>query len=482
MPRTIYLLPFFLLCSILGFTQQPIAVVGTDSLQAGDTLVKHMVQIVDVQIEGNKKTREYVIRREMSLLEGEVVALEDLENLLAVDKKRISNTRLFINVELGVDTLSSEHIRILVSLQERWYFVPAPIFKLADRNFNDWWTNQQRDLSRVNYGFRFKHYNFMGRAEQLTFLAQFGYTRSFILAYSLPYIDKSRKNGLSFNTYYFENNNLPLRTINHKRIFLNDDERQLRKTFGAGMSFSRRASFYTTHYGILTFNANTLADTVVVANPEYTPESSTNVRYFSLGYGFSRDLRDNVSYPLKGFVLRAFASQRGLGIFQDVNIFDLETSFAIFKPLSKRLFVSNYTNVRLSTPAKQAYYLQKGLGFGMDYVRGMELYVLEGQHYALNKSELKWQMFKKEFNLSKIVPWEQFSLFPLAIYPKVYFDAAYVSVEDPLPNNDLLINKPIWGAGFGFDVVSFYDFLLQIEYSVNSLNERGLFFNMNRSF
>lgn len=465
-----------------GFAQLPSPIQRIDSLKPGDTLVKHMVQIVDVQIEGNKKTREYVIRREMSLEEGKVLALEDLEELIKIDKRRIANTRLFVHVDINVVPLDESHVRIEIDLQERWYVIPAPIFKLADRNFNDWWTNQQRDLSRVNYGLKFKHYNFMGRAEQLMFTAQLGYTKSFRVAYSMPYIDKSRKTGMGMSFVYFENNNVALRTVNHKRIFINDEENKLRNTYATGVTFSRRSSFYTTHFAGLSFTSNTVADTVVLANPEYMPESTTKLRFFSLGYGFSRDLRDNVSYPLKGFVIRASASQKGLGIFNQLNIFDLDASLGFYKPLSKKLFLNNYSSTRLSTPSDQPYYLQRGLGYGMDYIRGMELYVLEGQHYFINKSELKWQLFNKVFDISKIVPIEQFNVLPFALYPKVYFDAAYIVVKNPNPNNDLLINKPIWGGGVGLDFVSFYDFVMQIEYSFNSLNERGIFFHMNRSF
>ena len=432
--------------------------------QQVDSLVKQMVLLVDIDIEGNKKTREYIIRREMSLHEGMLINREELDELVALDRKRISNTRLFLSVTPKIIPLDEKHIRIIFEVQERWYVVPVPIFKLADRNFNDWWTNQGRDLSRVNYGLKFSHYNFMGRAERLALTAQFGYTRSFRAAYYLPYIDQTRKNGLGLSFLYFDNNNLALRTVNHKRVFLNDDQQELRKTYAAGATFTRRSSFYTTHYASLQFFSNTVADTVITLNPEYLPaESNNSLRYFTLSYGISRDLRDNVSYPLKGFKFSGWASQKGLGIFNQVNIFDVEGSFEYYRPLSKKLFWANSINTRLSVPDKQPYYLLTGLGYGSNFIRGMELYVLEGQHHLLYKTDVKWQLLKHQFNLEKLIPWDQFSKLPLALYPKIYFDLGYVAMPDPQPTNNFLVNKPIWGTGVGLDIVSFYDMVIQLK-------------------
>ncbi len=441
-----------------------------------------MVMVVDIAIEGNKKTREYVIRREMSLHEGQVVDREELEDLLAVDRKRITNTRLFLSVNTTVVPLDDKHVRIEIALQERWYVVPVPIFKLADRNFNDWWSNQQRDLSRVNYGLKFNHYNFMGRAERLSMLAQFGYTRSFRIAYYLPYIDQTRKNGLGLSLQYFDNNNLALRTINHKRVFLNSNEQELRRTYAANLTFTRRSSFYTTHYIGLSFVANTFADTVLIQNPEYLPASNSNLRYFALAYSIGRDLRDNISYPLKGFNFAGTISKTGLGIYNQVNIFNVDAAIGFYRPLSKKLFLSNIISTRLSTPRVQPYHLLRGLGYGLNFVRGMELYVIEGQHHALNKAELKWQMVKHEFNLGRLLPLDQFNKVPIALYPKIFFDAAYVVMKDPKPENNFLVNRPIWGTGVGLDVVSFYDFVFQVEYSLNNLMERGLFIHVDRNF
>jgi hypothetical protein len=449
----------------------------------GDAGITSVWRIADIQIDGNEKTQEYIIRREMSLHEGKVLTLDELESLLAEDRKRISNTRLFVTVNTQAVPLGDNHVQIQVNVLERWYVVPVPIFKLADRNFNDWWTNQQRDMSRVLYGVRFNHMNFMGRAERMGITAQFGFARSLRLSYFMPYIDQNRKVGLGFSALYFDNNNLALRTVNHKRIFLNNEGNELRKTYGGGLTLTRRGSFYNTHIVGLSWYGNAFADTVLRSNPEYLPQTEDKkLRYFTLVYGFQREMRDNVSYPLKGFNLFGWATKTGLGAFDDVNIYEVEGTFGGYTPLSKHFFANSILNVRASIPKKQPYYLMSGLGYGQNFVRGMELYVLEGNHHILNKSELKWQVLRKEYDASRYMPLDQFSKIPLALYPKIYFDAAYVYMPNPHPSNNFLINRPIWGTGVGLDIVSFYDFVLQLEYSMNNLKERGFFFHVNRGF
>lgn len=440
-----------------------------------DSLVKHLVKIDRIFVKGNKKTKEYIIKRELSLQEGDVIALEDLESILKEDRKKISNTRLFLQVEMTAMPLSDRLYDLVIEVKERWYIVAAPIFQLADRNFNDWWINQERDISRVNVGGKFTHYNFRGRGEKLAFNAQFGYSRSFKFSYYVPYIDPTRKNGLGFSFLFAENTNVPLQTIQHKRQFFGEDQ-PIREVYAAGLNFSRRASFYNTHTASLSFYANYLADTVLELNPNYYLTGSNALRYFNLTYSFRRDLRDAVGYPLQGFMITGFMSKQGLGIFNDINIFSAEAAYYQYIPMGSKFFFSNAFSGRMSTPQFQPYHLLSGLGYGA-YIRGYELYVIEGQHHLLNKSEVKFQLLNEEFSLGKLMPIEQFRYISLAVYPKVFFDAGYVVMPVPYPANELLTNKPIWGAGFGLDVVSFYDFVFRTEYSFNSLGEKGFFLN-----
>jgi len=132
---------------------------GEDPLRPNDSLAvklhiepNHEVRVDQINLVGNKKTLDRIILRELLVKQGETMLKKELDSLLMISSNNIHNTRLFIDVDAKALPLTPDEVEVLILVKERWYFYPIPIFTLADRNFNEWWTNQNRDLSRVNYG------------------------------------------------------------------------------------------------------------------------------------------------------------------------------------------------------------------------------------------------------------------------------------------------------------------------------------------
>ena len=132
------------------------------------------VTIGNIYITGNNRTREEIIRRELDFTEGDIYQKNDLLETITLVKQKLTNTRLFVTVEVIPLTISEDDIDILIRLQERWYIFPVPIFKLADRNFTEWWINQKRDFSRVNWGGQLYHLNLTGRNDRLSAVCSLG--------------------------------------------------------------------------------------------------------------------------------------------------------------------------------------------------------------------------------------------------------------------------------------------------------------------
>ncbi|MGI9542768.1 MAG: POTRA domain-containing protein, partial [Cyclobacteriaceae bacterium] len=149
-----------------------------------DSAQAQLVKIDKIFLLGNKKTKDHIILRELNVKVGDLINRSDLDLTLERDREKIINTRLFLDAKISVISLSERVVDIVVQVSERWYIFPIPIFQLADRNFNEWWVNQNRDLSRVNYGMKFYHRNFRGRGERLKLTAQFGFTKVFGMSYS----------------------------------------------------------------------------------------------------------------------------------------------------------------------------------------------------------------------------------------------------------------------------------------------------------
>jgi hypothetical protein len=127
-----------------------------------------------------------------------------------------------------------------------------------------------------------------------------------------------------------------------------------------------------------------------------------------------------------------------------------------------------------------------GQGYRRTFVRGYEIYVIEGPVWALNKTTFKRKIFQHTYRLSAM-PWEKFQHFPLSIYLKAYADFGYTKNypyydEQAVPFNTLYTNKLIAGTGIGFDFVTAYDGAMRIEYTLNRKGNHGFFFHIKKEF
>ncbi len=432
-------------------------------------------------IVGNRKTKEQIILRELGFREGSTIKLIDLEERIEKDRQKLNNTRLFMSVDFNMIDLPDNKVDIIIRVFERWYFFPFPIFELADRNFKDWWVNHKHDLKRVEYGLKLYQYNMRGRNETLKLVAQFGYTKRFELAYSFPYIDKDQKFGLSVFGGYSVNKNIPYKTVEHKRIF-HDSDRWLRKRTRGGTTFTYRPSFYSFHNFSLNYFYTNVQDTIIQLNPNYFVNSGTEQRFFELSYSFIRDLRDIAQYPLKGFYFLSSITKRGLKIYDDVDQLELRALYSRFWDMGKKFYLSGTIGGSLSFPEIQSYNLLNSIGYRPFTLRGYELYVIEGQHFATSKWTLKRLLVEGKPTIETFFRKNQFNEFPFAIYLKTYFDIAYVNNYNNYSENSFFTDELIYGAGFGLDVVTFYDIVFRFEYSYNKAKESGFVFGVRSSF
>lgn len=448
-----------------------------------DTLSNRIVYINRVLIIGNKVTKERIISREISLKPGDTVSTKRIDKVLILDQRKIYNLRLFNTVTIQWLELTAGQVDLLVEVNERWYTFPVPIFELSDRNFNEWWQNYNHDIKRVNYGLRLYQYNFRGRNETLRFTAQFGFTRKFDLSYRIPYIDKRQRQGLIIDFNYGEPKNLAYFTEDHKLKFL-EERKTLKVSRGFGVSYTFRKSFYETHSLSYNYQNNHVEDTIAYLNPNYYKNSAVSQQYSSLTYSFSSEHRDVIAYPLKGYQITAFAQRTGLIIDSDVKQWEVNLTYAKFVDLGGNHYLSNFSSLYLSTPSEQPYSFFSALGYRRQFVKGYEVYVIEGPKFFLNKTTFRKRIFSRTWQLDDM-PLEQFRYFPIAIYLKGYVDLGYVQnypYYETLQLNNRLSNRMLVGTGGGIDIVTAYDAVIRFEYTFTREKTHGFFFHMKKEF
>ncbi len=439
------------------------------------------LRVKKIIIEGNYRTKEGIILRELDFKENDTLSEASLQKRLEINRRKIFNTSLFNFVEIKHQKDSTEHgIHIKIQVQEQWYIFGYPVMDIADRNFSDWW-QRGHSFDRINYGINIIHSNVRGRAERLSLLLVSGFTQRLGLSYRFPYIDKAKKTGLGIAVGYNTNNTLAYTTKSDNLVYLKT-EGILRERFTASVSVRKRYKFYDFHTVELTYNVNRIADTVARLNPRYFNDGQTNQQYAMISYGFNYDLRDNVVYPLRGKRFEIGFAKLGLLPSDNVQELDIAVGFSKYFPLTKRLFSSFQVKGKTAiTTGNQPFYNVRGLGYGSDLVRGYELYVIDGHSFSLTKANIRYKLFDKNL-LIPFIKVKQFNKIPFQVYPNAFFDTGYVWSSSPQQNNSLLANKLLLGGGVGLDFISYYNMVMKLNYSLNSKQESGVYFSFTREF
>ncbi len=434
------------------------------------------VTINSIHFIGNKRTKPQIISRELNFHLGQKVKMNELRKIADRDEQKIFNLGLFNTATINILTSESDTVDIIVKVHERWFFFVIPIFKLIDRNFNDWWVNRNRDLSRVNYGIKAQHFNFRGRNEKLLINAQLGFTRNLSLGYVIPYIDKKQKSGLSFNVSYSERKNIAITTVNNVRQFLSS-ERILSRSISPSVTYTYRNGFFNRHAFTVDYNSINYADSVSIVNPEFTRNQQNRQQFLRFSYSFVRDVRDFRNYPLIGFLIGARVDRFGIGPSDEVSKWALAARFSKYSHLGKNFYFASTINGLLSTRRNQPYSIFNALGFGSSLVRGYELAIIESPRYVIQKSTVRKLLFKTEQNLEKFIPIKQFQKIPFAFYGKLFFDHGYAQSYPDFEGSAPLNDRYLYSIGAGIDIVSAYDFVVRFEFSRNADRQNNFFIN-----
>ncbi|HTN46090.1 MAG TPA: POTRA domain-containing protein [Flavipsychrobacter sp.] len=429
--------------------------------------------IENIHITGNRTTKEDIILREMNVKPGDEIPVGSLSDLLVINRKRIYNSALFTNVTVTADTIDTQKINLLVTVNERWYIIPQITFQLADRNFNVWWTEQNADISRSIIGLTTVHKNFRGNRELLGVSTLVGYRKEFSVSYLKPFIDKEQKKGIGFEAGISSNKELFYTTDSNKLLFIRNTDRHIISRFWVAALLTYRPAYTTVHQFKLSFKHSKVDDTVLQLNPDYYRNGSNALDYLELNYRVDVNNVDNWAYPLTGskIVGNLFTN---IG-FKGIKFFSYVTLEAgKYNRLADKWYSSFILRGKLSVPGNQPYIARQALGTKYEYVRGYELFVIDGYQYGIVRSNLKYELLN--INIRNI-PFKYLPALPLRIYPKLFADAGYVAT--PQTGNSYLNNRLIYSVGAGIDIFTAYDFKVRFEYAINHLGQKGLFLHFN---
>jgi len=478
--------PLFFLFVIASYSSQSQALSvennGDTSFSSTNSLP---VTVGNIILSGNKKTRDIIVLREIPFKKGESYSLEELVKKFETARRQLMNTALFSavivaikNVDGGQSAGPANQIDVIVEMKERWYIFPLPVFKPVDRNINQWIVEQKATLDRVNYGAKLYYNNASGNNDKLRvgFLA--GYTRQLSLSYDRPYIDKNLKWGMRFAFATGKNREINYNTIDDKQVFLKDENNYIRNFTNADVELTYRKAIKTRHSFGVSYVSEQVEDTIIKLNPSFFKSGRNSIRFPGIYYTMNYFDVDYIPYPTRGYAAQLSVSKSGFN--NIINVWQLHAKGSGTWPVSAKTFFNLNVYGGIKLPFKQPYFSQRFFGYGDTYMQGFEYYVIDGVAGGYLKTTLTRELLNSGIKIPAKRKDKVTQKIPLRIFGKVFGNTGYV--HNPQPGDNSLSNKMLYSAGFGIDVLIFYDITFKLEYTFNSLGQNGLFLHRKTTF
>jgi outer membrane protein assembly factor BamA len=441
------------------------------------------VHIDSIKLEGNHKTNSRLILRELEFKAGDSIPLSALSASFERNSQRVMNLNLFTAASINIIRWKKgNHLVLRINLTETWYVFPIPVFALADRNFNVWWTEFHRSLRRVNYGIDLSHNNLTGLADVLKAHVEFGYHNTYSISYRLPPLNRDQTIRLQTGISFSRQHEITFNTIGDKVLFRKDPNIWLLTQLYSYVNLNWRPGLHTSQSFTLEYRDTRVADSISILNPDYFLSGQSRQHHFSLVYNLRSDHRDIQPYPLNGWLGALEIRQNGLLPSDNLHLFRFFGEFHWYQPLVKNLFLETKFKGRFSLPRKKPpYYNNQALGYSGNFVRGYELYVTDGLDFGLIQTSFHYEIFNRTFELGRYMPFKAFKTLPLKLYLTFNNDVGY-SNEPFYAFDNPQTNRALYGYGVGLDIVAWYNKTFRFEYSRNDLGQGGLFVRIDSGF
>lgn len=478
--RAIFLLTFFVIVyAHFAFAQ-------TDSLHYKmfvDTTVKDSFPstlfVASISIYGNKKTKDFILLREIPFKQGDTLSPEQLAKQLVIARQQLVNTSLFLDVDVYIENRYGQFVFITVFVKERWYILPLPYIRYVDPNFNTWWVTYHHSAERLNYGVKFLHNNLTGRNDKFTLWLITGFSKQFAIKYERPFFDAALKNGYSVLFNYNNQRELNYATsLNKQQFFRPDSLFYLRKSIRAEAGYIYRPGLHIRHIFRAGYIYEDIADTIFALNKNYFADGKTKESFPYIGYTFEYNNADYNAYPTKGFLSSATILHRGISKTMNLTQLQFISSYTI--PVLPKTQVQFKEGAIINLPFKQPFYNKAMFGYGNGgiFMRGYEYYVVDGDYGIVTRATLQHEIFSTSRMLGTNAK-NRINV-PFRFYAKLYGDAGYAYSENS--GNNILNNKMLFSWGLGIDMVTAYDFVFKFDYSFNQLGGNGLFIHVRTDF
>ena len=429
-----------------------------------------------IEINGNKKTKDWVIMRDLYFKVGDSIETSKIADIALYNTNQLLNLQLFNSVKINFMNDSC-----FIYLEEKWYIWPIPIIEIADRNFNQWWLT--KDLGRLIYGIQFEKNNCRGRNENLLLFATLGYTRVLDLRYTIPALKNYTNIGIFSSLQLQSNNETWYKTMNNQVQFYDEPNSWSIKRNKFLFSVVKRKGNQQYQNVSLFVNRFKVADTILSPslNPYILGDEKKVLNLAGIGYNFVLDHRDIREQPLHGnyFNIGFIMSYLSTG-FKSNFIPQFNYRSSHFMQLANKFYASTGLHLKSSLPNRQAYVLNRALGYEYNLMRGYDFYVVEGNHSAILKNNLKYGLLvNRKINLP-FMPFENYKVANNTLFLTIFSDLGYVRNQYVSADNTFA-NTLLYSYGIGLEWNIWYTYLVRLELAQIHTGRSGIFLNFKMS-
>lgn len=421
-----------LLLLLLAATWSP-AALSQDFLKLPDTTSTEAPnRILAIIVQGNDRTKEEIILREMTLQAGSRFNEMEAER----DRLRIQNLGIFNRVEIDMVPTNTGVI-LVVTVTEMWYIFPYPIIF---RNERDW--------SRISVGAGLLHNNFRGRREIIDFSFWLGFNPSIRLRYTNPWILGDLKFYTTISLFAKRVRNLTFTAVDSSV-----NENQIGFSWRIGKRFGHFTFFdIKLGYKQLTFPSGVTGQTLSPSGKDRLPQ---------VGFSFTYDKRDLWEYAHRGHYVNIWAKKTGwFGRTIDYVRYGAEVRKYI--PIGPTtLAFRAATNL---SEGRIPIYDQVHFGF-LTRIRGHFSLQRAGDNLLIGSAAFRFPIRKITYhNWGPFQSMGQYGTnFRFGISAAVFVDTGAIWLQDEDLDRDKFISG--WGGGLHFFLP--YQSLLRLEYGFN---------------
>lgn len=436
-------------------------------------------QIRAVVVDGNVRTKESIIERELGFTKDQPLIYSD--SLLGIWRMRLESTKLFNWVEITKNSIGDT---LNVHVVERWYIWVKPEGGFLDRNFSEWWKN--RDIQRLSIGATVYVNNILGQQGGFFVRQAKGFMAADGFGFQRPFLKYKNCNAWKFS----------LDNMRSRRAWINSENNQvvIKEHWGIRQQeqligiaeYKRRFEYKWQGVVRYKFARDYAAQDIEALNPQYfiAPLGVVNSQYedwkqytHSLVLGCIRDTRNQANYPTKGSEWKAGVSgglQRCNNIAKPYG--ELDSKYRGFYTLGTHTSLAVLAQMRYRF-GTLGYILQRQMGYGMEYVRGYEAFVFDGAGVALGKAAWRYQLLGDQRSLKlRFLP-SAYEKVPIQCWFNIFADVGRTLSPYQIDRNPMS-NQTLMSVGTGIDLLCYYDALARFDCSYNA-NLGRLVFNVS---